>query len=230
LSLQLSSPVEELTLESFTEPVVFRGVETGQATLVCSAFDQDIPLGTSQPCDLAPLCKVSVMEAAQESYETIVPVPLFATGDSSETDIPICTATLKFVFVPSKKDRREELYELLNQCSQRKAAAVEKLRQSAVAASRQQMVVSEGNSSNNTSSNSNSNNSVVSKPAVRPGFLNKPIKKESSKIVKLYRTYLGPDSLMRTILWPTAQNYIIFSSFCLFMHYKGPILALPAPV
>jgi hypothetical protein len=29
---------------------------------------------------------------------------------------------------------------------------------------------------------------------------------------------------------PIAQNYIIFGSFVVFMHFKGQLLALPAPV
>ena len=207
----------------------FRAVETNQATLVCSVFDEDIPLGSSEPCDMAPVCKFDAMEA-QEQYETIldlaIQAPTLDNNDNQPQDsTPICSITLKFVYTPSKKDRREELYELLNQCSQRKSAAVEKLRQSAVAASRQQMAMSASNESSGQVVTITSSQ----KAAVRAGFLNSKPKKEPSKVYQLYQKYLGPQSLLRAIL-PIAQNYVVFGSFVIFMHLKGQLLALPAPV
>jgi hypothetical protein len=240
--LQLSSPIEEATIDSLAATTdndavadqgraVFRGVETNQATLTCSVYDVDIPLGSSDPCDLAPICQVvNVMESESASsvdHVTEISLPIQApTNDAIDTadasnNMPICTVHLKFVYTPSNKDRREELYDLLNQASQHKAAAVDKLRQSAVAASRQQLT--------------NGSSNVVSKPssnqaAVRAGFLNKPKNKQPvSRVMQLYRTYLGPESLLRTLL-PMAQNYLIFGGFVVAMHFRGHLLALPAPV
>ncbi|GKY98646.1 hypothetical protein MPSEU_000821200 [Mayamaea pseudoterrestris] len=236
LSLQLSSPVEEATLTSMaadndasSDVATFRGVETNQATLTVSAFDADISLGSSEPYDLAPICKFNAMETRDE-YETEVFVNISGTApDENQPDgaPSICSVALKFVYKPSQKDRREELYELLNQCSQRKSAAVERLRQTAVAASRQQMMTTANGGDGQVVSRSSSSNNQ--KAAVRAGFLNSKPKKEPSKLYQLYQKYLGPQSLTRAIL-PIAQNYILFGGFVIFMHFKGQLLALPAPV
>jgi hypothetical protein len=238
LSLQLSSPVEEANISSLVDAsdsskgvASFRGVETNQATLTCSVFDEDIPLGSSEPCDVAPLCKFDAMDAREE-YETLLDIAvkapeLPADEPQPADDLPICTVTLKFIYRPSTKDRREELYELLNQRSQRKTAAVEKLRQTAVAASRQQMMSASGTSSDGGQVVTKS--ATTQKAAVRAGFLNSKPKKEPSKLYQIYNKYLGPQSLIRAIL-PIAQNYVIFGSFVAFMHFKGQLLALPAPV
>jgi len=66
LTLQLSSPIEEVTLDALYNSAAaantdestagvanFCGVETGQATLTVSAFDADIPLGNSKAYDVA---------------------------------------------------------------------------------------------------------------------------------------------------------------------------------
>ena len=178
---------------------------------------------------MAPVCKFDAMEA-QDEYETLLDLTIQAPSlddDQPQDSTPMCSITLKFVYTPSKKDRREELYELLNQCSQRKSAAVEKLRQSAVAASRQQMAMSASESGGGGGQELARASSQ--KAAVRAGFLNSKPKKEPSKLFQLYQKYLGPQSLLRAIL-PIAQNYVIFGSFVVFMHLKGQLLALPAPV
>lgn len=233
-----------------TGVATFHSVETNQATLTLRVMDQDIPLGTSDPLDVAPLCRFDVMQGpptgpTPQSLQIDIrapPVPSDKAFEAQEetnnkeeeqqesepdthkeTNV-ICSVHLDITFTPSDKDRREELYELLNQCSQRKAAAVEKLRQTAVAASRQQMASSEGEAGAAV---------VPSKAAaVRAGFLNSKQNKKASQPSRLYQwysKYLGPDSLLRAIL-PVAQNYVIFAGFVAWMHSKGQLLALPAPV
>jgi len=131
----------------------FRGVEIGQAMLTVTATDVAIPLGTSSATDLAPLLKFDAMKISDDDEEIVkeIQVEVNASSSSSAEEEksgeeegstasatappPVCTVTLRLAFVPSSKDRREELYEVLNKTSQRKAAAVEKLRKAAVSAS-----------------------------------------------------------------------------------------------
>lgn len=130
---------------------------------------------------------------------------------------PLCTLTLKILYKPSVKDQKEELYELLNKASQRKSQALGKLR-------------SAHNSETDLAKPSVSA-SGKSGAAVKAGFLNKKAKKkqDESKIMQFYNKYLGPNSLARTI-FPIAKNYIIFFGAVVACHFKGDMLALPAPV
>jgi len=183
----------------------FRGVETNQATLVVTAMDADIPLGTSEPCDLAPMTKMDAMNP-QSEYENTTTVKIKSEGDT------ICTITLRLIYKPSAKDQREELYEMLNKTSQRKAAAVQKLRQSALTTSRSQVVTTS-----------------QYKPAVKPGFLNKTKQEEKPTFMAWYERTLGPNSRLRKNAM-VAKNYFIFFTVVTLFHFKGQELALPPPV
>jgi hypothetical protein len=178
--------------------------------LTVSACDADIPLGNSEPLDLAGLIKLDAMSPEKE-YSFEADIGILPDGSMSDTEAVI-TVTLKLTFVPSKKDQREELYELLNKATTRKAQAVEKLRQAALAASRQAVVKrADGPGA-----------------AVKPGFLNKA-KKEEKGLLALYHKYLGPKSFARQA-FPIAKNYIVFFAAVAIFHYKGDALALPPPV
>eukprot|EP00339_Tiarina_fusa_P022933 CAMPEP_0117030862 /NCGR_PEP_ID=MMETSP0472-20121206/22243_1 /TAXON_ID=693140 ORGANISM="Tiarina fusus, Strain LIS" /NCGR_SAMPLE_ID=MMETSP0472 /ASSEMBLY_ACC=CAM_ASM_000603 /LENGTH=360 /DNA_ID=CAMNT_0004739057 /DNA_START=112 /DNA_END=1194 /DNA_ORIENTATION=- len=298
LSLQLSSPVEEATLSAIYDPLnadpapegciaSFEGVETSMATLVATAKDADIPLGSSAPHELAPLCLLDAMEV-KEKYVSEIPVAIVAEGAASaevaevvveatneeekpdtvggdkdavaeavsegqeeeakpdgETPAtsepaaesetksepqeaaavplqPICTITLRVTYKPSPKDQREELYELLNKTSQRKAAALENLRKISTALAR----------SGESSSPSKSMSSAMTKPAVKSGFLNKKKKeKEPTKFEKLYERTIGPNSMLMKAYGITlaAKNFLIFFGAVGFFHFKGQLLALPPP-
>lgn len=220
---------------------VFQGVETAVATLVVSASDADIPLGSSAPHDLAPLCSVNAMDL-QEKYETELPIAIVSDDqvakkdtneakdveeDKEKTEVtiqPICTVTLKVTYKPSPKDQKEELYELLNKTSQRKATALENLRKISMALARV--------GGDPSSKSSSTNNGSLTKPAVRPGFLNKKNKKEPTKMEKFYEQTFGPNSMLRKGLGLLvfAKDYVIFIGAVSFFHFKGQTLALPAPV
>lgn len=237
VSLQLSSPVEEQTLENIFDPkapseniAVFSGVEASVATLNVTAKDADIELGVSSLYDVAPLCPVDAM-APKPEYVTELAVAIVAEkaeeefkdsnedlteSVSNDVEVPICTVTLRVTYKPSSKDLKEELYDLLNKASQKKAKAIEQLRQSAVAASRA------APSELTTTAKSRS-------PVVKAGFLNKK-KKEPSKLKAWYDRNLGPNSMLRASIIPIGKNYIIFGTAIALFHFQGHQLAIPAPV
>ena len=134
---------------------------------------------------------------------------------------PICTITLQISYKPSPKDQREQLYDLLNKTSQRKAAALENLRKISMTMTR----AAGGDSPSKGSS------SAIAKPSVKPGFLNKK-KKEPSRLEELYERTFGPNSILRKSLALAliSRNYIIFFGAVTFMHFKGQVLSLPPPV
>ncbi len=223
--------------------VSFQGVETSNATLTISAKDMDIPLGSSTPHDLATICGINPMEVKDE-YVTELPVAIVAESESSgealataesteesksdstpatvmvEPIVPLCTITLKITYKPSPKDQREELYEILNKTSQRKATALENLRKSSMALTR-----AGGESS------SKGSNTTLAKPSVKPGFLNKK-QKEPTRVEKLYERTIGPNSLLRKGFGfvVVTRNYFIFFGAISLFHFKGQMLALPPPV
>jgi hypothetical protein len=233
LNLQLSSPIEEIVLKEIhdataeTPPVVatFAGVEMGQATLTVTASDATIPLGSSISYDLAELIQMDVMEPVSEYVNELVVAILPGTAGTNEAapdelvTTTVCTVSLKLTYAPSPKDQREELYEILNKATQRKAKALEKLKQMAAAAAR-----SQGASASSASDGTSTNK----KPAMQSGFLNKP-KKVVHWSVQWYNKHLGPTSMLQTVL-PIAKNYIIFFAAVGFFHFKGQMLALPPPV
>lgn len=261
-TLQLSSPIEEAELTEIADPTrsdasssnnskaIFRAVETAVATLTVSAFDADVPLGSSASHDLAHLCTINAMDL-KEKYETEVPFAILpgdgqdkssakdggetkevgegpanseGTNNASADDIsiqPICTLALRITYVPSPKDQREELYELLNKTSQRKATALDNLRKISMTMARA------GAESSTKPSSANS----LTKPSVKPGFLNKK-KKEPTKMEMLYERTLGPNSMLRkgAGFLVAAKDYVIFIGAVSFFHFKGQVLSLPAPV
>lgn len=256
MTLQLSSPIEEATLTEIFDPskaeaasesskAVFEGVETAVATLTVSAFDAGIPLGSSAPHDLAPLCTINAMDI-KEKYETEVPIAILSSDEKAEIVVkdgegaadkestdeatadavliqPICTLTVGITYKPSPKDQREELYELLNKTSQRKATALENLRKIS-------MTMARAGTESSSASKASSANSLT-KTSVKPGFLNKK-KKEPTKVEKLYERTLGPNSILRKGLGflVSAKDYVIFIGAVSFFHFKGQVLSLPAPV
>jgi hypothetical protein len=224
LNLQLSSPIEEIELKEIYDPqaevkavATFAGVEMGQATLTVTAADTTIPLGSSISYDLAELIQMDVMEPISEYVNelsvAILPEGTEDTGPDALVTTTVCTISLKLTYRPSPKDQREELYEILNKATQRKAKALEKLKQMAAATAR-----SQGPSSA----------AADKKPAMQSGFLNKP-KKQVHFLVQWYNKHLGPTSIVRAVL-PIAKNYIIFFGAVGFFHFKGQMLALPPPV
>lgn len=218
LSLQLSSPIEEITLTELFDPSAeepsesmkasFRGVQTNQATLVLEVIDADSTrLGSADPLDVAPTVKFDAMSSKKE-YES--EVTLAVHGETKE--LQVCTVTLRLVFVPSAAEKRERLYELLTAATKKKASVVERLRRASMSAAA---------SSTQMTSKPNS-------PSVRAGFLNKPKQAENQWKV-WYDTYLGPESFVRRN-FPVLKNYIIFFGAVGFFHYQGHVLALPPPV
>jgi hypothetical protein len=226
LNLQLSSPIEEIELKEIYDPLAelkavatFAGVETGQATLTVTASDATIPLGSSISYDLAELIQMNAMEPVSEYVnELAVAILPEGTAEAAGTDelvtIAVCTVSLKITYRPSPKDQREELYEILNKATQRKAVALGHLKQMAAASARSQGPPGAS--------------AAYKKPAMQSGFLNKP-KKQVHWSVQWYNKHLGPASIIRTVL-PIAKNYIIFFGAVGFFHFKGQMLALPPPV
>ena len=212
LTLQLTSPIEEATLTAAEPAATFRSVELGQAMLSMSAADASVPLGVAESVDLASLIKLDAMSTEQH-YAVEQNVGFKADGSHAKEDEPVFHATLEIKFVPSPKDQREELYELLNKATTKKNQAVEKLRQTALAASRQQQ-----------------STAVTKKPAVKPGFLNKGAgKKDDKGILHVLDKYFGPRSFLRQV-FPVAKNYVIFFAAAAIFHFKGDMLSLPPPV
>lgn len=152
--------------------------------------------------------------------------PAAPTSDSEQKDaptatspilVPSCVVQMRIEYNPSVKDQKDELYDLLNKASKRKAMAVDKLRKSASALSR-------------ASSTQESSAIVKKEKAVKSGFLNKkPVVKKEIFLVRFYNKALGPDSFARKV-FPIAKNYILFFGGVALMHFQGQQLALPPPV
>jgi hypothetical protein len=279
INLQLSSPIEEGTLNTVYDPlrdpqsqegsmVTFRGVETTVATLTVSAKDADIPLGASTPHEVAPLFALDAMNI-EDKYVAELPVAIVAeesvvttatvSATAAEEDTSgnaavasgkeglaqdddqvqaevavtvqsICTVTLRITYKPSTKDQREELYELLNVTSQRKATALDNLRKiSMQEASANRSSATGGPESVSASSSS----ATVAKPSVKPGFLNKQKEDNTeSKWTTWYNRTVGPNSIIRNgaMLAFAAKDFFIFFGAVAFFHFKGQLLAIPPPV
>jgi hypothetical protein len=138
-----------------------------------------------------------------------------------------CTVTLRIEYTPSKKDQQEKLFELLNQASKRKALAIERLRKSAAAVSRGSTLSKEEEGEEVDPGTSPSR-------AVQPGFLNKKKRPRSKGVtsnvfVNWYNRILGPQSVL-ALVFPIAKNYCLFFGAVAFLHWKGDLLALPAPI
>jgi hypothetical protein len=222
-------------------PVAIVGDGTGITTTTTATMD-----GTSSVVVQEATASVEVEGAAASSSSSA------AAGDdesSSTKDIvandvvviqPTCVVTLRITYLPSPKDQREELYELLNKTSLRKAEALENLRiiSLEMAASRSAATagVGGGDGPEDGADPSSGGSSEPNKPTVRPGFLNaKSSKKkepEESRFMKFYTRTLGPDSIVRkgASLALFLKDYIIFFGAVTFFHYQGQMLALPPPV
>lgn len=130
--------------------------------------------------------------------------------------IPTCVVYFRIEFDVSLKEQKDELYNLLNNASKRKAVAVDKLRKAAALLNRSK-----------SAEEAKGGNDVK---AVKSGFLNKKSsKKKSSFLVRWYEKTIGPQSTTRK-LFPIAKNYIIFFGAVTLMHFQGQQLALPPPV
>ena len=129
--------------------------------------------------------------------------------------VPTCVVQMRIEYNPSIKDQKDELYDLLNKASKRKAMAVDKLRKSALAMNRA----------------SPAETSLVKKEkTVKSGFLNKKaVAKKEMFLVRWYNKALGRGSFVRNA-FPIAKNYIIFFGGVALMHFQGQQLALPPPV
>mmetsp|Transcript_20164 Transcript_20164/g.33433 ORF Transcript_20164/g.33433 Transcript_20164/m.33433 type:complete len:288 (-) Transcript_20164:209-1072(-) len=220
-SLQLSSPIEEQPISKLFDPLeptaegsvaMFQGVETSNATLTVSAKDADIPLGSSETMDVAPLCKIADVSQPQCVTETQVSILAEGEGDK-EAAVIICTATVKVTYKASAKDQREELYELLNKASQKKAQHMVELQQAARLAHRSSVATQPG-------------------PAVQRGFLNKAAakKKEPNKWLQWMQRNVGPNSRLVSSILPAVKNYVIFFGVAAVFHFKGQALSLPPPL
>mmetsp|Transcript_27808 Transcript_27808/g.65347 ORF Transcript_27808/g.65347 Transcript_27808/m.65347 type:complete len:305 (+) Transcript_27808:282-1196(+) len=239
LKLQLSSPIEERDLTLEGEKASFAGVETSLAMLTIEAKDADIPLGASKtPIEVAPFCSLDDPKQPKEEYVTEVSVPIVAeeettTEEQTETapaaKPTVCTVTLRVTYKPSPKDQREELCELLNKTSQRKATALGALRKLSIERVRAGAAASDSASEGKT----------LAKPSVKPGFLNKggPSEKEEEKgflsaAKQWYQRVISPDSIvMRTAFFAiVTKDFWIFFGAVGLMHYRGNLLALPPPV
>jgi len=233
LKLQLSSPIEEREVSLGGEKATFEGVETSVATLAVDAMDADIPLGAStNPIEIAPLCTIEDPKQPKAEYVTEVPVEIFAPATETaegeaKVETPICSINLKVTYKPSSKDQREELYDLLNKTSQKKAMALSELRKRSIEKARA------------GAASAGSTAVTRSKPSVKPGFLNKGGKKDEeeddktffSAVKKWYKRVTGPDSiLMKTAFFAVVtKDFWIFFGAVGFMHYRGNVLSLPPP-
>lgn len=156
-----------------------------------------------------------------------VPAPIEESDENKESsttklELPIYTLTVQLEYTPSSNDRRDALYAELNEVSKRKVAAINELRKQAVIANRATM---DAAPSKETAVGNK-------KPAVKPGFLNKSSKATESTPPfwkRYYEKTIGPNSML-WVVGPIAKNYVIFAGVSLFIHFKGDLLALPAPV
>lgn len=165
--------------------------------------------------------KVAITDAensseSNEMAETEAEGKLDTNSPPPSMLIPTCVVYCRIEFDVSLKDQKDELYNLLNNASKRKAIAVDKLRKAAALLNRSKPTeeVKGGNGVK----------------TVKSGFLNKKSSKKSSTfLVRWYEKTVGPHSTIRKI-FPIAKNYIIFFGTVTLMHFQGQQLALPPPV
>eukprot|EP00560_Eucampia_antarctica_P006067 CAMPEP_0197824874 /NCGR_PEP_ID=MMETSP1437-20131217/2077_1 /TAXON_ID=49252 ORGANISM="Eucampia antarctica, Strain CCMP1452" /NCGR_SAMPLE_ID=MMETSP1437 /ASSEMBLY_ACC=CAM_ASM_001096 /LENGTH=494 /DNA_ID=CAMNT_0043424675 /DNA_START=106 /DNA_END=1590 /DNA_ORIENTATION=+ len=128
--------------------------------------------------------------------------------------LPICTIRVKLEFEPAKKSRVDALSQLLNECSKRKAKAIDSLRQCAATVGR---------------TDNNSTVAATTKEAsVKAGFLNKK-PKQPPIWRRWYEKTIGPQSMLR-MLSPIMKNYGLFIGAVALVHFRGNDLALTPPV
>lgn len=173
--------------------------------------------------------KDSVIDDVDKKKNTAEEKDEAATRATAKLQIPLYTVVIQLEYTPSPEDRRDALYEKLNEVSKRKVAAIESLRKSAGIANR-------ARGTSDRDSTSGGADSGKSSPAVKSGFLNRTKGGEEKSAVAVipfwkrwYENTLGPQSML-WVLGPVAKNYIIFVGVSLFIHYRGDLLALPPPV
>ena len=222
-----------------------------------------VPSG-DESIEIAPLCVLDDPKNPKDEYITDVPIVIVAASAASasaetetetdktdesatattdnndevvvtNTEPVICTVTLKVTYKPSAKDQREELYDLLNKTSQRKATALSELRKLSTTKA--------------AAAAASSSSTAVTKPSgVKSGFLNKggANKKSNindeennnnkgfvSKVKNWYGRFVtGPESIvMKTAFWGVVtKDFWIFFGAVGFFHFNGHVLALPPPV
>jgi len=200
LKLQLSSPIEEAVLTAENKYTAsFRGVETGQATLSITTCTAAAGANNEESTTT-----IDVAEFTHQQLNALDP------ADKYETEKDIFGKRLKLTYVPSPKDQREELYELLNKATQHKATAREDLRQAAA------------NMPSSSSTVATTSSSSGRTPAVQAGFLNKKSAAAPSKWKIWFQRGVA--------IVPVAKNYVLFVGFLFFSHFQGQNLAIPAPV
>ncbi|KAL7549772.1 hypothetical protein ACHAWF_013034 [Thalassiosira exigua] len=142
---------------------------------------------------------------------------------ATKLELPAYTLTLQLEYKPSLDDKRDALYDKLNEASKRKVAAIESLRKNAGIVNRAKAAEAPGPSKSGAGGK---------RPAVKPGFLNKPKASEAKAPPfwkRWYEKTIGPKSML-WVAGPIAKNYVIFVGMSLLIHYKGDLLALPPPV
>lgn len=158
------------------------------------------------------------LEVAAESSEETTTTEEAPAESKAEPSVlvPTCVVQMRVEFNSSIKDQKDELYDLLNKASKRKALAVDKLRKSAAALNRSKPAEQAA---------------LVKKDGkvVKAGFLNKQPVKKDMFLVRWYNKTLGPNSFARNA-FPIAKNYILFFGGVALMHFQGQQLALPPPV
>ena len=161
--------------------------------------------------------------ATDESVEKESPAQDESKASASTIQLPLYTLTIQLEYTPSSNDLRDSLYEALNEVSKRKVAAIESLRKNAGLVNRAKA---------SEASASGGSGEVVKSPgpAVKAGFLNKKPSEAAQPFWKRwYNKTIGPQSML-WVVGPITKNYIIFAGVSLFIHWKGDLLALPAPL
>ena len=154
------------------------------------------------------------VDVEPESKETEAEV--ITTNAESTIQVPTCTIHFRIEYESSVDDQNAVLYDLLNSTMKRKSASIDKLRKSAASLTR-----AKGGASTAMT--------TTSKPAVKPGFLNKKSRKDPIFLVRWYNKTIGPGSMLRTV-FPIAKNYVLFFGGVALMHFQGHQLSLPPPV
>lgn len=159
--------------------------------------------------------------AAKDDTEETNPPAAQDESKTTELQLPIYILTIQLEYTPSPDDKRDALYDKLNEVSKRKVAAIESLRKTAGFVSRAKAAEAPSNSSGGDK-----------RPAIKSGFLNKS-KASEEKPPPFWKRWYGKTIGVNSMLWvvgPVAKNYILFVGVSLFIHYKGDLLALPPPV
>ena len=232
VTLQLSSPIEEIILTKLYDPLdttaegavaSFKGVETAQAILSVVATDSDIPLGTSGSLDVAPLCMFDPMHI-KDKYVQELPVAII-TNNADNDDVDdrpkvlepaVCTITFRVTYKPSAKDQVEELNVLLSKASNKRKNAMNDIRQLATSLAQARAPAPP---------------SVGAGTVVKGGFLNKKTteKKVDSRFMQIYTK--GVSQLQTAGVYLMAmKNYVFFFGAVGALHFFGQELALPPPV